>query len=192
MERIGTDRGAVRRGTKTHNLQTGSGNYRMVLVGIAASEQLLRPPLSVTYNGAAMTTDATLQKMTGASQGWAGIYYLLDSGLPATAGSYAVTASFASTYVWGSGIFDVVELKNVHQTNPFVVTAPVDTLDCNGMPRLLNVNFSQVGSFVYAILAARNGDVGATNTSPVGFVQTLNARATDLPSWPAWLDTWDR
>ena len=67
----------------------------------------------------------------------------------------------------------------MHQTNPFVVTAPVDTLDCNGMPRSLNVNFSQVGSFVYAILAARNGDVGATNTSPVGFVQTLNARATD-------------
>jgi hypothetical protein len=166
--------------TTMHGLATASGNYRMVVVGVA-SQLNLREPVSVTYNGAPMTF--IVRQGTSEDRSWAGVYYILESALPVSGGTYPVTVNWSNGMLWGSGIFDVVELKNVHQTNPFVTTASVDiAADCPAAPgpRALTINFAQAGSFVYALTAAANGAVGGglgMSSTPVGYVQTLNLGA---------------
>jgi hypothetical protein len=161
-------------GTVMHSLGTARGNNRIVLVGVASQENF-HAPASVTYAGQPMTS-AVVQSSTE-NQSWAGVYYMLDAQLPMIPGSYPVAVTFSNLLEWGDGIFDVVELKNVHQTSTFVTTVPVDiTLDCP-LVRTIAVNFSMTGSFVYGITSARNG-TGAANAGPAGFVQTLNAQTS--------------
>jgi hypothetical protein len=162
-------------GTVMHSLGTARGNNRIVLVGVASQENF-HAPASVTYAGQPMTS-AVVQS-SSENQSWGGIYYMLDAQLPMIPGSYPVAVTFSNLLEWGDGIFDVVELKNVHQTSTFVTTVPVDiTLDCP-LVRTIAVNFMQVGSFVYGITSARNG-TGAANAGPAGFVQTLNAQTSN-------------
>jgi len=88
---------AVSNRTWSHTLAAASGTNRMLILTLAtedptSSDQVVT---SVTFNGVAMTA------VSGASASNVGnkieFYYLLDAGLPASAGSYNVAVTFAGT-----------------------------------------------------------------------------------------------
>ncbi|WP_438033512.1 hypothetical protein [Sorangium sp. So ce204] len=163
----------------SHALQTPRDNDRMVLVGIVASENSLAP-VSVTYDGTPMTLFNTRQADNNSA---AHIYYLLDSQLPAATGNKPVVVQMASSNTWGVYFANVVELKAVHQSNPFASATTTgihtNTTDCSGtVSRGVSTNFSATNSFVYTVMAARNGNTGAT-ISPTAATSTMNRRLTD-------------
>ncbi|KYF99557.1 hypothetical protein BE20_30835 [Sorangium cellulosum] len=162
----------------SHTLQSPSGNDRMVLVGVVASENAL-VPVSVTYDGTPMTL---FNGVTTENNATARIYYLLDSQLPATTGTRPVVVQMASSASWGVSFANVVELKGVHQSNPFASTTSTGTLnnamDCNGTARGVTTNFSATNSFVYTLMAARNANANPT-ISPTSATSTMNLRLTD-------------
>lgn len=165
----------------THALQTPRDNDRMVLVGIVASELALTP-VSVTYDGTPMTRFNS-QQVTGENNGAAHIYYLLDSQLPAATGNKPLMVQMASSNTWGVYFANVVELKGVHQMNPFASTTStgthVNAADCGGtVSRGVNTNFSAPGSFVYTVMAARNATANPT-IIPTAATSTMNRRLTD-------------
>jgi hypothetical protein len=108
-------------------------------------------------------------------QSYAGIYYLLDDELPAAAGTYPIKVQFSTTAQNGVGAFTASEFQNVQQgTSPFVTTvaAPVTT-DCSAQPsRGVALNFTQTGSFGYAVIAARAGTTAMA--TPGVLVETMN------------------
>ena len=78
---------------------------------------------------------------------------------------------------------NVVELKGVHQSNPFASTTStgthVETRDCSGtVSRGVSTNFSATGSFVYTVMAARSANASPT-ISPTAATSTMNRRLTD-------------
>lgn len=77
--------------TLSHNLSAGSGNNRLLVVGVSL-DLSGSPTLSCTYNGTAMTalTAATSSTVT------VRLFYLLDADLPASAGAYDIVASTSS------------------------------------------------------------------------------------------------
>ncbi|WP_437546453.1 hypothetical protein WME97_42335 [Sorangium sp. So ce367] len=163
----------------SHALQTPRDNDRMVLVGIVASENSL-VPVSVTYDGTPMTLFNTRQADNNSA---AHIYYLLDSQLPAATGNKPVVVQMANANTWGVYFANVVELKAVHQSNPFASATTTgihtNTTDCSGtVSRGVSTNFSATNSFVYTVMAARNANTGAT-ISPTAATSTMNRRLTD-------------
>jgi hypothetical protein len=152
----------------------------MILVGIVASENSL-VPVSVTYDGTPMTRFNS-QQVPSESNGAAHIYYLLDSQLPAATGNKPVVVQMANSNTWGMYFANVVELKGVHQSNPFASTTSTGThanaADCGGtVSRGVSTNFSATGSFVYTLMAARNANVGAT-ISPTAATSIMSLRLT--------------
>jgi len=165
--------------TKTHNLVNGSGNSRIVLVGVTASEPYLKTE-TVKYNGAVMTAGPQIN--SNEMHSYAGIFYLLDAALPATAGAYPVQVTYNTNPFSGVGTVDILEFKNVQQSpSPFVTTNAVEVdNDCNQAGfgnRAVTLTFpqAQAGSYGYAVIGARSSTV-ATVSSPGGMTQTVNLR----------------
>ena len=162
--------------TLTHTLGNPSGNSRLVLVGVTAAEPYLSTE-SVKYNGTTMTL--AVQTQTAEGHSYAGIFYLLDSALPANAGSYPVSVTFRNDMYAGVGAFNVLELKNVAQTGSLVTNAvnPLDA-DCSSQgDRSVTLSFAQAGSFGYAVTAARMGSNATPN--PGVLLQTMNLNPTN-------------
>jgi hypothetical protein len=161
--------------TRDHVLTNSkaSGRYRIVLVGVTATEPYLSSTKFVTYGGILM--HAAIEAKANEGQSYAGIFYLLDSELPATPGTYQVKVQFSTGTESGAGALSVTEFQNVQQTpTPFVTTvaSPSDT-NCNVQAnRAVALNFNQAGSFGYGVIAARAG----TNAMPTPgvLVQTMN------------------
>jgi hypothetical protein len=167
---------AVPAATKTHVLSNGSGNNRIVLVGVAAPEPYT-PGATVKYNGTPMTAGPSATQSENNS--YAQIFYLMDGSLPATAGSYPVTVTFSPSNFSGDGAFDVVEFKNVPQGSPFVTTASNgDNTDCSVKgDRTATLTFTQAGTWGYAVTGARTGDSAVPN--PGFLVQTMSQNLTN-------------
>ncbi|WP_437774529.1 hypothetical protein [Sorangium sp. So ce1097] len=164
----------------THALQTPRDSDRMVLVGIVASENSL-VPVSVTYDGTPMTL-FNAQQVPSDNNAAARIYYLLDSQLPAATGNKPVVVQMANSNTWGMYFANVVELKSVHQSNPFASTTSTgihaSATDCGATAsRGVTTNFSATGSFVYTVMGARHANAGAT-ISPTAATSTMNLRLT--------------
>ena len=165
--------------TKNHVLSNAKGSSRVVLVGVTATEPYLSTE-QVKYNGVTMTL--ALQSQTSEMHSYAGIFYLLDAALPDAAGTYPVSVTFTSSLFDGTGMFNVIELKNVAQVGTIVSSAatPVDT-DCAVQgDRTVSLSLAQAGSFGYAVMAARTG----TNATPNGgvVVQTMNLTQGNNPT----------
>lgn len=92
--------------TITYNLQTPSGNNRMLLVAVAAGG-----PSTVRYNNVDMI-QAVTQK-AGTESGYASIYYMLDNALGST-GNKTITVAPG----WGGSVVAVMELRNAVQGAP--------------------------------------------------------------------------
>ncbi|TRO54139.1 hypothetical protein E2P71_05020, partial [Candidatus Bathyarchaeota archaeon] len=81
-----------------YNLQSGASNNRLVVVGVAWEDSEASASASVTFDGVAMTNVASVTVGTGYS-GYAGMWYMNESQLPATTGNkwVSVTVSQAIT-----------------------------------------------------------------------------------------------
>ncbi len=159
--------------TLDHVLQTGKLNNRMIVVGIACTDNYTNPEnVSVTYAGTPMLP-AVKQEDVG-KHSYAGIYYLLDSALPDSPSTNQVIASFGPAFTWGHAGLDVMELKNTMQVGPIATGGTPGDANCNGTAsRSVSVTFSQTGSLVYGVMSAR-GASGATLSSASGLVETWN------------------
>jgi hypothetical protein len=193
----------------THTLTNSkaAGRSRIVILGLTATEPFGTTMKTVTYSGGSNTLmHLAVEAKTSESPGsYAAIYYLLDDELPANAGTYTVTVQLSPSNQSGGGSFVVSEFQNVRQTpttpNPFVTTA-TSANDANcGSPtvRSIALNFSQAGSFGYAVIGARQGSnpmvVAGTVTETMnrqqpepgpmsalaGYVGPINGNST--PSW---------
>jgi hypothetical protein len=176
--------------TVNHTLATaksGGANNRMIIVGIAATDNFLDhgAPLHtdnivVTYNGTTMSN--VVEQTDSSRQSYAGIYYLLDANLPNNTGStsYPVKVQFEPFNQWGHGGIDIVELKNTMQTAP-LASGGSQAGNCSGsLSRSVSVTFSQTGSFAYGVLSARAG-TSLTLTTP-SITQTWNQKVTANPA----------
>jgi hypothetical protein len=156
--------------TLQHTLTNPNGNARMILMGVVASDPLI-PPVSVTYDARPMTLAAFAQD--GTTQSFAGVYYLLDAALPATAGNKSVVVKFWNGVQWGHGGFDLLELKNVQQVAPIASGSNFGS-NCPGTTiRSVTITFNQPGSLVYGLLSAR-GATSATLSAASGLIETWN------------------
>ncbi|HEX2670555.1 MAG TPA: hypothetical protein VHM25_06780, partial [Polyangiaceae bacterium] len=161
--------------TANHTLvnDKADGVSRIVLVGVTAIDPYINSEFA-WYGGTLMhpAIETKTNEMPGS---YAGIFYLLDSELPATGGSYQVKVQFSSGLQNGTGAFTVSEFQNVQQSpSPFVTTTaqPSDTNCGNPAPRSMSLTFSQPGSFGYVVMGLRQG-TGATAV-PGTVTETMN------------------
>jgi hypothetical protein len=91
---------------------------------------------------------------------------------------YNVVVTYSSGAAWGTGMANVIELRNVDQTTPVANgTAVPNALDCTGVARSLPITVSQPGSFLYGFAAGRNASsIAITTGSPQ--TQTFNGVET--------------
>jgi len=168
---------AVKHGLQTARLTNGTANDRMIVAGVTSTDAYINPPsLTVTYNGATMKK--AVEKSDSNKQSYAAVYYLLDSAMPASAGTYELAVRFGNPGSWGHGGVDVVELRNTGQQAPFVLGGSGTSTSCGTTPaRTAALTFGkpEPGSFVYGVLAARGGK-SATLASATDLVETWNQR----------------
>ena len=156
-----------------HALQTGKSNNRMLLVGIACTDNYTNPDnVVVTYAGTPMLV--AIEQEDAGKHSYAGIYYLLDSALPDNPSTNQVVASFGPAFTWGHAGVDVLELKNTMQVAPIATGGTPGDANCGGSAsRSGTVTFNQPGSLVYGVLSAR-GASSATLSSSSGLVESWN------------------
>lgn len=137
----------------SHALATPSGNHRVVVVGVA---NYGTGALVVKYNNVSMT----LAKSSASADVWGGVFYILDSALPATAGTYTISVSGGNFGIVG----EAMELTGVDQTTPLdSSTSSTRTSTCATQTDTLNVLSD--GSLMYGVVAeyAAAGDAGTPN-----------------------------
>ncbi|MDF3069782.1 MAG: hypothetical protein K0R38_5383 [Polyangiaceae bacterium] len=150
-----------------HNLQTprsdasGNANNRMVLVGVATTDNYTAMEnVSVTYAGTPMLL--AFEQLDPGKHSYAGIYYLLESGLPESGTNRQVVASFGATNTWGHAGVDVVELRNVMQVAPIASGGAGVDMNCSPVAtRSASLSFTQSGSLIYGVLGARHSTAAA-------------------------------
>lgn len=173
--KTGFESGQVPTLTTNHVLvnSKADGVSRIVLVGVVAIDPYFMTEFA--WYGGTLMHSAVETKTNEATGTYAGIFYLLDSELPANAGTYQVKVQYSSATLNGTGAFTVSEFKNVQQApSPFVttVTQPSDA-NC-GAPSMRSVafTFAQPGSFGYAVIGARQGTGAAAVPGTV--TETMN------------------
>ncbi len=161
-----------------HALASARGGNRMVLVAVTATDNFTNPPTAkAEYAGVEMRR--AVQRTDVNAHSYAGIFYLLDSELPESAGTHQALVSFSGNYPWGHAAAQVVELKNTMQVAPIAVGGGSGDLSCSAsVSRSGTVTFNQVGSLVFGVLGARGGD-GATLTGTPAVVSLWNQTVTD-------------
>lgn len=97
-------------------LQQASGNDRLLVVQVVWEDSATTSISSLTYNGIAMDEATSVTVGTGYS-GFTSIYYLNDSNLPSTAGSYNLSVITADS-VTNDIYMTVIEYSGVEQSVP--------------------------------------------------------------------------
>ncbi len=164
--------------TVNHALESSRGEYRLAVIGVAARAE----PYDVRYDGAPLEPVVS----EGIAESWAGIYVVLDADLPAP-GIKQVRVQLTPGSGWGFAGVEVTELTGVDQNTPIHTMDTTSTeSDCGtGGLRSIGLTFSDAaGSFVYAVLGARNAST-ATFTDPVDFVETMNRGITSPQTFRA-------
>jgi hypothetical protein len=157
--------------TFTDTLSTASGNNRCVVVVVSnysSSAGATNTPISsITYDTVAMTEVVQINSSTGSSA-HAGIFYILDANLPATAGNYSVVVTTAGSNRMLAAVY---ELTGVDQSAPVIqpgvnytqqpngsVTNPID---CIVAPDVAN-------AFIIDVLSSGGALFTATATGTTG------------------------
>lgn len=134
----GQDTNSATSYTLSHNLSAASGNNRLLVVGVSL-DLSGSPTLSCTYNGTEMTglTAATVSNLQVRQ------FYLLDSGLPASAGAANIVCSSTS-----AGYLKIVasDFTGIKQDVP----EDTDVASVSGKTISVTVTASSANSLVYA------------------------------------------
>jgi hypothetical protein len=149
-----------------HQLQTASGNYRLLVVGVTGfGNNASSAPTSVQYAGVNMVPARVI--LSG-NQVASAIYYLADSALPAAAGTYTVLVDAKDNNTFALTA-NIVEFKNVEQGGKSIdsVAGTSSTSACSPshLPSdAIGVNYP--GDSIYTIAALNvNGPNDGTNTN---------------------------
>ncbi len=153
--------------TLSHHLATAAGNYRVVVVGVV---NYGTSALSVKYNNVSMT----LAKGVTTSQTWGGVFYILDSALPAAAGTYAISVAGGSFGIVG----EAMELTGVDQNTPVDSSTSSVHNDTSCVSQSDTLNVLNDASLMYGLVAeyAAAGDAGTAN-GPQSSVMDLRSSA---------------
>jgi hypothetical protein len=97
----------------THTLGTASGNGRLIAILVSGdgNSSANASPDIIRYNNVQATK---AHEFWSGNRVWSGIYYLVDSQLPSTTGSYSVTIG---TFEFAA-VVSVLEFRGVNQTTP--------------------------------------------------------------------------
>jgi len=106
----------------SHTLNFGSGNDRVVLVGITLVGGVSTSISSCTYNSQAMTLLGSVSETYFGRETWTYVYILYDAGLPSSSGSYTVSVTATGTTVPYSGIVEALGFYGAAQTTPNYAT----------------------------------------------------------------------
>lgn len=119
-------------GVESGNVATGSGsgfNHTLTAKGARqvwawTTEENTGNATAMTYNGVNMTNVLTLSRLAGGTTLYSSLWVILDKNLPAAAGSYAISGTFANA---GRTGITVVEVNNVAQVVPSGAQVDSDT-----------------------------------------------------------------
>jgi hypothetical protein len=145
----------------THALRSDTGQYRLVVLGLAtlAPNLAAAQAATVKYGDTQMTRLGTV----GTAPAYTSIFYLTDAQLPSIAGSSSRSQSVVvSSNVSGQTIrfiANVIELRGVDQANPFDYTQPLTSTGCTAVKS--GSIQSGSGDYVYSIAAFEWGSVGS-------------------------------
>jgi hypothetical protein len=161
--------------TISHSLGYPSGNNRLVVAaaGYENNDSSITVN-SITYNGQSMTEIAEIQAVSGYSAS-AAIYYILDSNLPSTTGSYNVRVTCSAdpqADIWLS----VIGYINVDQSAPDDSDSDMDT---TGVTMRSHLTVIEDGTLL--VQAAVVGNIGSF-TPESGTVEVLTDEDTSSSS----------
>jgi len=150
----------------TYSVITAAGNYRLLLVGVIckANGSTDCTMTTKTYGGQALTQLGTT---TGATDSWASMYYLLESGIAAATNT---TLALDSAAGWGALSAQVVEYSGAEQTAPIAIFGGAHNAnDCTNTNPDAMVTLSGVlsGSEVFAVSGGHSSAGNATAVSPL-------------------------
>lgn len=144
----------------THSLGYGVGNNRIVLLAISGVGGTSHSVSTVTYNGVTMsllgvsTSDEYFGRITSTR-----VYYLLDSALPSSSGSYTVSVTMSGAY---DGVIEAASYTGVAQSAP-----PYAASDNDGsLSGQYSTNITLAAETGMIVDAGGGEDNGATAQSP--------------------------
>ncbi|MBN2196302.1 MAG: hypothetical protein JW751_26045 [Polyangiaceae bacterium] len=166
----------------TYNLQTATGNNRLLLVGLACrgNNAAQAQPDEVRFNGVTGPSLTLANSAWSQNQAWAGIYYLRDAQLPGP-GSYHLIVSGVE---FGVRAY-VAELRGVNQNTPVSASAVTQNgPDCGGVARSTSVAVPNQG-WAFDVFATWGGSTTATEGA--GQHSIYEATATnDIGIWSSY------
>lgn len=161
--------------TFSHTLQTASGNFRLVLVGVACKANANSAALCTPVVSYGATTMTQLGTTVSRDNSYASLFYLLDVGLPVP-GPYTVTVNPGDG--WTAVAAQILELRGVEQNQFWAAFATATGGDCLNTPPggvgndlSAALNNLPAGSRIYALGSAYSyGSVAATAASPLSLL----------------------
>jgi hypothetical protein len=146
-------------GPLTYNLTIGSGENRILIVGVRLFSNLTSNPISsVTFNGVGLTkiTDSTI----GGNQFWLAIYYLVNP----DSGTHAVSVNYPNgnnTYITSAA----AAYSGADQVNPIDAFA-TKGLDSAGQTTMShNVTTTVDNCWVFGFFYAAGGSISLTGAT---------------------------
>jgi hypothetical protein len=165
--------------TFSHALGAGSGNNRIVIVAVVTVGPSPHTVTSITYNSAAMTllTQAITPEYYGRVT-TTSVYYLLDGGLPAAAGTYSVYYEIETAY---SAVGSALGYTGVEQAAPNYVA---DTF-ADGTSHTTDITSSitttdSSGGLVLALVGVESNGTAITFTPASGQTERTDASQTTI------------
>lgn len=164
--------------TRSHTLGYGSSNNRIVLALINTIGTTNGTPTfsTITYNGTTMTLLAQVASTVFSTYWVTNVYYLLDTSLPSSSGSYNLQYQTTTGYDSKAAI---ISYTGVAQSAPPYASSHVDNLGSStgsGVPYSTNITLSSSSGMIVDCV---NGLATATATGVPGTSQTERVDAGD-------------
>lgn len=164
--------------TRSHTLGYGSSNNRIVLALINTIGTTNGTPTfsTITYNGTTMNLLAQVASTVFSTYWVTNVYYLLDTSLPSTSGSYNLQYQTTTGYDSKAAI---ISYTGVAQSTPPFTSSHVDNLSSAtgaGVAYSTNITISSSSGMIVDCV---NGLATATATGVPGTSQTERVDAGD-------------
>ena len=149
----------------SYSLQQGSGNNRLVVVTVSWEDDQVASVLSCTFNSVGMTKIADVSVTSGYST-YVSLWYLLDSSLPSSSGSYTIAVT-GSQVISREIYVGVAEYSGVEQSAPDDYDTHFNNIGGNTQ---ITLTAATDNSLVVAG-AAEGGTNALTNTNNLAVLQ---------------------
>ncbi|HEX2882073.1 MAG TPA: DUF4215 domain-containing protein, partial [Polyangiaceae bacterium] len=141
-------------------LSGAAGTGRMFIAAVSGTSSNSRTVSAISFGGTAMNLIGSAVGSGGTTTPWTYVYYLRDSELPATAGSYTFSATLSATSTYGA-VYQVMELTNVADQAPEASVA----LNFGGGSPSVSLVTQTNGAWTVDVVGTRGPDSVFTPTS---------------------------